>query len=55
MTDFPKKPHAIRLRNEALILKCATSFVTSVTHQCVSQVKWAQLQTEAGEASQAIW
>lgn len=35
MTDFPKKPHAIRLRNEVLILKCATSFVTSVTHQWV--------------------
>lgn len=43
------------LRNEVVIVKCATSFVTSVTHQCVSQVEWAQLQTETGMAGQAIW
>lgn len=43
------------LRNEVLFLKCATSFVTSVTHQCASQEKLAHLLKEATEAEQAIW
>lgn len=50
----PRKLMQSSLWNEVLIFKCATSFVTSVTHQCASQVEWAQLQTAAEKAGLAI-